>query len=1210
MATRGQISITNTNLSGASYNFEIYIRECGTENWGSPVDTIPYSGFPYIFNVNAILSGSVSCYEYLVIEPTTNTQCTDQVIFASPTPTPTVTQTTTPSNTPTNTITPTLTTTATITVTPTNTFTPTKTLTPTITNTSSITPTPTNTLTPTPSVNCASVYSQIVSLRNPGFSGDSASVNIYVSGQTGQWSINQVVANTGGGDITLTANTDYVTQSETGSTLILDVIFTGQTLINYGNTFTIYVLSPFGCTESEQITFLQPSPTPTPTLTRTITPTLTPTRTVTPTNTYTPTNTPTNTITPTNTVTPTSTLNSEITVNFGSEYSSGSTKCTYTFTASTAPTEDLIVNFTNRLFYSATSEYVLVTTGVTISAGQTTGRTQVTLTNYNYLDFTPFSSSFTGITTNRNNVKINKYASVTWQGDSPIYGFYQFKSCCVDDGAPPIYIQTESFLWITEDSRIYYDGFCYEPIGPGDEGTFIGIYLGPDFYGDCRDFSLCPCYTPGQTESPTPTMTKTPTPTPSAPCTADLGCYAQGVECDLGCYTNLVFITPTPTPTITQTPPATGIWFQGCSTGNIYLLLDGQIGVGLPISGILGQTYLVPEIEPAGYSDLCATVIDSTAGVITITDVATPSPISNCQNINCGLGDVLTFQNCCTEDKFNMVDLNIFDYNNPSQNILPQLNEIMYANVASDNDFIKVCFQRVEQDLTANFYPDLVLEVVLFNNCNDCLDFDAENCLIGRRLESCCGNEIYPDISGLVPPYVQEGDYIVADGYAYSVGGLFPASISFVTIQTGFVDCAAAIAASVIPDCIPLPSPTTTPTNTVTPTITPTITVTPTVTSSVSYTSFALSQCCQTLAPSPISVAKLPTSAFEIGDSVVIGGVAYVLDSVTTGGNIVNYTGPFSTCQAAVNAATFKCVYTMNSCCGNDIVFSSYFGQYGIPVSFSYSSSTVYEISDTLFKTYFAPNSLDVCWVVDPYDYVTPFQVVSPLNLSDGCGVGRCQRCAYVLSSCTTNETIGWTAQYDQVISEGDVIFASGLHELGVGNCATVVNAELITSVDYDYASFVVSDYLILNSCTTGACYNCVTGVTITSNSAATQTVTYTNCTGGTQTLTLNASQTLTIPGCIDLSSTLSDIPVVSQIPTYEVVSIADCCTRAGLTIQNSTMSQQTVTYWNCATQTIVSADIPAISTVGLAGVVLMSSITLPVGVTITGQGFCSTCNP
>jgi hypothetical protein len=107
MATQGQISITNTNLSGGSYSFEIYVRACGSGSWGSPIDTIPYSGFPYYFNVESVLTGSPTCYEYLVEEPTTLAQCTGQVNFGTPTPTPTKTNTPTPTKTTTLTPSPT-----------------------------------------------------------------------------------------------------------------------------------------------------------------------------------------------------------------------------------------------------------------------------------------------------------------------------------------------------------------------------------------------------------------------------------------------------------------------------------------------------------------------------------------------------------------------------------------------------------------------------------------------------------------------------------------------------------------------------------------------------------------------------------------------------------------------------------------------------------------------------------------------------------------------------------------------------------------------------------------------------------------------------------------------------------------------------------------------------------------------------------------------
>lgn len=100
MAVQGQISITNTNLSGGSYNFNIYIRNCGSSDWGSIIETIAYSGFPYYFDVDQVLTGSPTCYEYLVVEPTSLSQCTGTVNFATPTPTPTKTLTPTPTPNP------------------------------------------------------------------------------------------------------------------------------------------------------------------------------------------------------------------------------------------------------------------------------------------------------------------------------------------------------------------------------------------------------------------------------------------------------------------------------------------------------------------------------------------------------------------------------------------------------------------------------------------------------------------------------------------------------------------------------------------------------------------------------------------------------------------------------------------------------------------------------------------------------------------------------------------------------------------------------------------------------------------------------------------------------------------------------------------------------------------------------------------------------
>jgi hypothetical protein len=144
MPLLAEITITNTNLSGESYNFDIYVRECGSQSWGSPIDNVQYSAFPYTFDVFSVLTGSPQCVEYLVDEPTTQSQCLGQSNL--PTPPPTETPTLTPTQTTTPTLTPTLPITPTISVT--NSVTPTRTPTLTPTRTPTLTPTNTPTLEP------------------------------------------------------------------------------------------------------------------------------------------------------------------------------------------------------------------------------------------------------------------------------------------------------------------------------------------------------------------------------------------------------------------------------------------------------------------------------------------------------------------------------------------------------------------------------------------------------------------------------------------------------------------------------------------------------------------------------------------------------------------------------------------------------------------------------------------------------------------------------------------------------------------------------------------------------------------------------------------------------------------------------------------------------------------------------------------------------
>jgi len=156
MGKYAQIGFTETTFSSSTYNFNVYLKECGGAIW-LYYNTINYDNFPIYVDIEAFL-GEVNCYSYRIIEETTYKECYGDINIPSPTPTPSITpsvtptNTTTPTNTPTNTQTPTSTVTPTNTPTSTNTQTPTGTVTPTNTPTLSVTPSITPTISITPSV--------------------------------------------------------------------------------------------------------------------------------------------------------------------------------------------------------------------------------------------------------------------------------------------------------------------------------------------------------------------------------------------------------------------------------------------------------------------------------------------------------------------------------------------------------------------------------------------------------------------------------------------------------------------------------------------------------------------------------------------------------------------------------------------------------------------------------------------------------------------------------------------------------------------------------------------------------------------------------------------------------------------------------------------------------------------------------------------------
>lgn len=103
MAQFAEIAFSSTNLTGTTFTFNVYIKECGGRDWVETHTNLSYTDFPVYVNLELTL-GEIECYEYKVVEQQTNLYClgTVNLPIVSPTPTPIPpTPTSTPSETPT-----------------------------------------------------------------------------------------------------------------------------------------------------------------------------------------------------------------------------------------------------------------------------------------------------------------------------------------------------------------------------------------------------------------------------------------------------------------------------------------------------------------------------------------------------------------------------------------------------------------------------------------------------------------------------------------------------------------------------------------------------------------------------------------------------------------------------------------------------------------------------------------------------------------------------------------------------------------------------------------------------------------------------------------------------------------------------------------------------------------------------------------------------
>jgi hypothetical protein len=452
----------------------------------------------------------------------------------------------------------------------------------------------------------------------------------------------------------------------------------------------------------------------------------------------------------------------------------------------------------------------------------------------------------------------------------------------------------------------------------------------------------------------------------------------------------------------------------------------------------------------------------SVTPTITSTPTITPTSYTN----------VVTFEECCTGIRYNFVITNIYSFANPASNILPSIGDIMFSNVSNDIDFIKNCYERVNFDPTAILEPTVTFQITLYDNCYSCtLYSEADNCFIGRRLDSCCDG-LYPNINGWLPDYISEGDFIVADGVAYEVGGLFPGDVIFNNIETGFVSCVDAVASSSAPGCVPTPTPTPTLTQTPTQTITPTKTLTPTPTvTSTPDPIYSFESCAYNHNPNFANIgynthtfSKVTTQTYNIGDTV------RMLIPITSFGTTFNIEECYKVIPYDSNLP-FNTTYVENGTllCGQGKCAVTYVG-----------------------LTNCATNKT----IVASFDYLTSeFQSAS---------VGDEIYAPYLLN------------EENALISPTD------------STCWTIASPGSTITTPQNGDIFTYWDELVdpVNSCLDSVCSNCKNGITLTNVSGAIQTFNYLSCTGTSYSVTLSNNESTTINLCVRVNKLFHDYGV------------------------------------------------------------------------------------
>jgi len=705
MAQFAEITLTSTNLTGVTNFFTVDMKECSSPNFTTIQTGLTYSDFPYLVNLDEEF-GVISCYNYKISESVTGLICSGQTFIGSVTPTPSIT--TTPSVTPS---TSTIITGVTVTPTPSITTTPsvtpststiitgvTVTPTPSVTTTPSITPsiTPTVTITPTPSSTPPSctLLTVFTGSTFTGVCSSFDSLSVYTNDGS---LINGGLVYTDncpiqGGTSPLPIN---IYLSETGSTEVYST-FSAGTVAFVGNCIV-------------------PTPSVTPTIS--LTPSVTPS--ITPTPSYT-----------------------GITVEFGTSYESGSTIADYSFTASTAVSQDTTIDFTNVLSKTDNTP-VLIVSAVTINSGQTIGSSTVTNTT-NYDEIRGYETSFTAVTSTGDLIgKTNNTKSVNFIAkNSPLYQLWIFRACCKDSSPSEIQVQVDgdavaSGGWVDLGFGVYLYDNCYIPYEPGGDGS-DGIMYGPDFKGCSYSGCLCPSVTP----------TPTPTVTPSVSNNV-FNNYKLISCCD---ETTVVF-------------------------ANLQPLTPIQIG---DIISYNGECYGVGNIESADNAliSVSGTFSSCTACQLvqscpSVTPTLTPSPTPSVDPCADGLDCIITASEECELDCYTAIApyvpkriVNCCDYSESFGVMVPEDLEVGTYLYWNDK-----CWYLGAETTENETYITSFTEYQTCNECVSCNDIaDCDGGWITCEVDPCC--ETSPDLPQGAITFSGNacvGDGIIIDNICYTI---------------------------------------------------------------------------------------------------------------------------------------------------------------------------------------------------------------------------------------------------------------------------------------------------------------------------------------------------------------------------------------------------------------------------------------------------------